>query len=254
MPTSLNGTVADLAVGRVVHVEGTVVNGILNAKSVEFDDGESDGGGGTSNPPDGAQADAVDGAISAFVSAASFVVHGIAIDASAATFVNGAIGDLANGRIVKVFGTRTGTALTAAKVVFDTGDGSDGGDTEIDDVDGGIVAFTSVASFVVDGVTVDASAATFVNGAATDLAVGKVVKVLGTRTGSSMKATRVTFVGGSEGDVGGEDLRRGITRAAAERARGRRSRLPAATTATAAPGLAADRPRVPSSAKASWDR
>ena len=40
------GTAADLAVGRVVHVEGHVVNGAINAKSVEFDDDESDDDGG----------------------------------------------------------------------------------------------------------------------------------------------------------------------------------------------------------------
>jgi len=197
-----NGTTADLAVGRVVHVEGTVVNGILNAKSVEFDDDESDDGGDTGNPAGGAEQDDVDGTVSAFVSAASFVVHGITIDASAATFGNGAVTDLANGRVVKVIGLRNGTTMTASKVTFDTGDGGDGGDTEIDDVDGGISAFTSVASFVVDGIAIDASAATFANGAASDLAVGKVVRVVGTRAGSSMKATKVTFVSGSGGDDG----------------------------------------------------
>jgi hypothetical protein len=197
-----NGTVADLAIGRVVHVEGTVVNGILNAKSVEFDDGGSEDGGGTANPPAGGKVDEVDGPISAFVSAASFVVHGVTIDASAATFVNGAVTDLANGRIVKVFGARSGTAMAATKVVFDTGGG---GEPEMDDVDGAITAFTSVASFIVDGITVDASAATFANGAAADLAAGRVVRVLGVRTGSSMHATKVSFVSGSGDDSGDDD-------------------------------------------------
>ena len=186
-----NGTAADLAVGRVVHVEGTRGQrhpqreiGRIRRRRVgrRRQHGES---------PAGGEVDDVDGAISAFVSAANFVVHGITIDASAATFVNGAITDLANGKIVNVFGVRSGMTMTATKVVFDIGDG---GEPEIDDVDGAITAFTSVASFVVDGITVDASAATFANGAAGDLAVGKVVKVVGTRTGSSMQATTVTFV------------------------------------------------------------
>jgi hypothetical protein len=190
-----NGTAADLAVGRVVHVEGTVVNGILNAKSVEFDDDGPEDGGGTGSPPGGgAETDDVDGAISAFASAASFVVHGVTIDASGAAFVNGAATDLANGKIVKVIGARTGTAMKATKVTFETGD------TEMDDVDGAITAFTSVASFVVDGIAIDASAATFVNGTAADLAVGKAVKVFGTRTGAAMTATKVIFLSGSGGD------------------------------------------------------
>jgi hypothetical protein len=183
----------------VVHVEGTVVNGVLNAKSVEFDDGESDAGGGASNPPAGTEADDVDGAISAFISAASFVVHGVTIDASAATFVNGVVTDLANGKVVKVIGARTGLAMKATTVTFETGDT---GDTELEDVDGTITAFTSAANFVVGGITVDASAATFVNGVAADLAIGKSVKILGTLTGTAMQATQVTFITGSGSDDG----------------------------------------------------
>ena len=194
-----NGTAADLAVGRVVHVEGTVVNGILNAKSVEFDDGESGDGGGTSNPPAGTELDDVDGAISAFISAASFVVHGITIDASAATFVNGAATDLADGKVVKMIGARTGLAMKATTVTFETGDT---GDTELEDVDGAITAFTSTANFTVDGISVDASTATFVNGVAADLAIGKSVKILGTLTGTAMQATQVTFISGSGSDDG----------------------------------------------------
>jgi hypothetical protein len=188
------GTVADIAVGRVVHVEGVVVNGILNAKSVEFDDGEAGDVGGTPNPTDN-EMDDVDGPISAFTSVANFVVDGITVDATGATFVNGAATDLAVGKVVRVLGVRTGTTITAAMVIFVTG--------EVEDVDGAITAFTSQASFVVDGITIDATGATFVNGAATDLAVGKVVKVLGTLTGMTMKATTVTFItDGSPGDDG----------------------------------------------------
>ncbi len=121
-----NGTAADLAVGRVVHVEGKVVDGVLNAKSVEFDDADSEDGGGT-----GTELDDIDGAIAAFASAASFVVHGVTVDASAATFQNGTPADLANGKVVKVWGKRTGSAMKATKVRFGTG-----GDGASDDHDG----------------------------------------------------------------------------------------------------------------------
>ena len=136
------GTAANIAVGRVVHVEGNMVNGIVNAKSVAFDDGESNGGDGTEHPAGAEMAD-VDGTISAFASAASFVVDGITIDASAATFSNGAAADLANGKFVKVTGTRTGTTMKAATVRFSTGgssgdgDGDEGGGTPDGDADEG---------------------------------------------------------------------------------------------------------------------
>ena len=103
---------------------------------------------------------------------------------------------------MKVVGLRSGTAMKATKVAFDTGDGSD---TELDDVDGAITAFTSIANFVVHGIIVDASAAAFANGAASDPAVGKHVKVLGTRTGSLLLATKVTFLTGSASDDDADD-------------------------------------------------
>ena len=123
-----NGTATDLAVGRVVHVEGTIVNGVLNAKSVEFDDHDSEDGGGAGTDTG---LDDVDGAISAFASAGSFVVQGVTVDATDATFLNGISGDLANGKVIKVWGKRTGNAMKATKVRFGTG-----GDGASDD-DGG---------------------------------------------------------------------------------------------------------------------
>jgi hypothetical protein len=119
------GTAADLAVGRVVHVEGHVVNGAINAKSIEFDDDESDDG--RAGPGTGPAIEDVDGAISAFTSIASFVVHGVTVDASAATFVNGVATDLAVGNVVKVLGTLTGMTMKATKVTVITGSGGDDG-------------------------------------------------------------------------------------------------------------------------------
>ena len=158
------GTAANLAVGRIVHVEGTVVNGVVNAKSVEFDDERvrrrRQRGLRAQVLGAGTGIEDLDGAITAFTSVANFVVDGVTIDASAATFVNGVATDLAVGKKVKALGTRTSMTMTATQVIFDTG--TDGGETK--DVDGAITAFTSVASFVVDGITIDASAAAFANG------------------------------------------------------------------------------------------
>jgi hypothetical protein len=56
--------------------------------------------------------------------------------------------------------------------------------------------FESAAKFMVGPVKVDASAASFVNGAAADLKAGALVEVTGTsdRSTSALKATQVRFL------------------------------------------------------------
>ncbi len=68
----------------------------------------------------GVSADAeVEGQISGFASPSNFVVAGRTVDASAATFSQGTIADLANGRKVEIHGKLVGTVLKAATVAFD---------------------------------------------------------------------------------------------------------------------------------------
>ena len=154
--TFSGGTASNLVVGRVVHVIGTVVNGILIAQSVEFDDSESEGGGaGSGGEDDGTGA-----------------------------------------------GTGTGTGTGGSGSGSGTGTGS-GGTTYMGSVSGTISTFTSTASFVVNGMTIDASTATIVNGATTDLLVGAYVYVVGPCNGKSMKAAKIRIGGG--GGTGGSD-------------------------------------------------
>lgn len=147
--TFSGGTAANLSVGRVVHVNGTVVNGILIAQSVEFDDSESEGSGAET-------------------------------------------GSISDGGGSGGSGAGTGT-----------GSGGTGSGTYPGSVSGTISAFTSTASFVVSGMTIDASTATIVNGAATDLSVGTYVYVVGPCNGKSMKAAKIKIGGGGGG--GGSD-------------------------------------------------
>lgn len=105
--TVRNGTVADLANGRKVEANGTVVSGVLQATAVELKD---------ATELEGASAS---GKITEFVSAANFKVAGRVIDATAAVFEHGTAADLANGRQVEVAGKLVGGVLRAMKVEFE---------------------------------------------------------------------------------------------------------------------------------------
>jgi hypothetical protein len=136
---------------------------------------------------DGAGHD-VGGRIMAFVSVADFTVSGIKVDGSSATFVGGAAADLALGVGVAVEGTMTAGVLKATKVrVLKTPD-----DVKAS-LAGTVTDFVTNASFKVRGTTVDASAATYTDGSASDLGNGASVKVVGKIQGDLLKADTVEF-------------------------------------------------------------
>jgi cytochrome c-type biogenesis protein CcmE len=135
---------------------------------------------------DGAPA-AVEGRVMSFKSAADFMVAGTPVDASNATYENGTAADLAEGKRVIVFGNMKDGKLLATKVRF------------FRDIDGEIrligfiTDYVSQSSFKVRGVAVDASAATFEDGTASDLANGRLVELKGSTQGNIVKATEVEF-------------------------------------------------------------
>jgi len=143
-----------------------------------------------SAPPDTEAAAKAEGAITDFVSVASFKVVGRKVNAGSARFENGVAGDLRDGRRVEVEGVLAGDVLMATKVAFVADDptmplsGS---------VEGTINDFVSQAKFKVDGQPVDATQARFENGAATDLANGRRVGVVGAVTGGVFVASTVEF-------------------------------------------------------------
>jgi hypothetical protein len=136
---------------------------------------------------DGAGHD-VGGRIMAFVSVADFTVSGIKVDGSSATFVGGVAADLAPGVSVAVEGTMTAGVLKATKVrVLKTSD-----DVKAS-LSGTVTDFVTNASFKVRGTVVDASAATYTGGTASDLGNGASVKVAGKIQGDLLKADTVEF-------------------------------------------------------------
>ena len=137
----------------------------------------------------------LEGIISNFVSVSNFQVNSQKVDASQANFKNGTSADLANGKRVEVKGRIANGVLIASKVEFD-----DDRIAHQSELKGLITDFVSVTSFKVRGQLVDASAASFHNGTAADLANGRKVEVYGPIVGNVLKATRVEFSESSDQD------------------------------------------------------
>ena len=132
---------------------------------------------------------AVEGRIQQFNGAADFLVSGTAVDASNATFENGVIADLAEGKRVIVRGTLANGKVIAKKVRFFLPDQ----DGEIRLI--GLVSdYLTNASFKVRGVAVDASSAQFINGDAAELSNSRLVQIKGQAVGSLVTATSVQFL------------------------------------------------------------
>jgi hypothetical protein len=102
-----NGSAADLANAVRVHVTASLVGGQWVASKIEI-------------RRRSATVVEARGAISGYVSSATFTVASQVIDASGSgvKFEDGAAADLANGRIVEVSGTLSGTTLIASQVEF----------------------------------------------------------------------------------------------------------------------------------------
>ena len=169
------GTAANLANGRRVEAEGAITGGILNATKLTF-----------KNADDSSRVNA-DGLISDFVSPASFKVNGVSVTTNSQTlYVNGTQANLANGVRVEVTGTLSAGNLTATQIKFKIEEAQ--GES---DVEGYISNFVSISNFRVSGQIVDASAATFEHGSASDLANGVKIEARGKVSNGVLKATRI---------------------------------------------------------------
>ena len=131
----------------------------------------------------------VDGRIGAFTSITQFVVNGIPVDASAATFPNGSTGIVLGAR-VEVEGSIRNGVLLAQKVKLKSDE--DAADFELS----GTISAPDPGSmtFVVRGVTVVYSSATrFDNSTAADIVAGRKVEVRGalSSTGTRLAAASI---------------------------------------------------------------
>jgi cytochrome c-type biogenesis protein CcmE len=180
----VGGTVASLMNGTRIEVEGIVRQGTIIASKIDVKS--------VASQPAPQQVATVEGAISDFVSVASFRVRDQTIDASAARFEGGARSDLANGRQVRVSGPLRGDVVQADVVTFLASSEPEGSPLT---VSGAITDFTSAASFRVNGQAVFTGSGTvFVGGGTADLANGRMVSVDGNVTAGVLVATRVTIL------------------------------------------------------------
>lgn len=104
------GTLAQVANGVRLSVEGTVVNGVLRATEVEFEDAPS---------VIAERRFEINGLVTSFSSLSSFVVRDVRIDASSAKISGGLANALKNGVKVKVRGDLQGGRLKATELIFD---------------------------------------------------------------------------------------------------------------------------------------
>ena len=185
------GAATALANGRNVQVTGMLDGNVLRASTVTF----------VAPVVDDGTRFAVDGAIEAFASPASFRVNGQPVSASASTvFAGGGVTDLANGRRVNVDGLLRGGTLEAWTITFQP----------IEVVStvrlAGVVSdFVSPASFRVNNQAIATDSLTlFQGGSAASLANGKLVEVEGRLAAALVTATRVRFPEPSESGGGAE--------------------------------------------------
>jgi Domain of unknown function (DUF5666) len=134
------------------------------------------------------------GFISTFTSPSQFVVAGVTVNASNAIFVRGTAALLATGSRVEIKGTFSNNILNARLIKFEEGQNT--GDFELH---GAVSNFTTLSSFTVRGITVDASGpgVLFERGIAANVANGRQLEVEGSLqsgpTGSILKASKVKF-------------------------------------------------------------
>jgi Domain of unknown function (DUF5666) len=104
--TTFNSAISNLKTGTRVEVEGTLVNGELVARKVEFHDAE-----------DNVKA-SVRGEVSDYVSASNFRLNGQKVNAANAVFENGKITTIANGVQMEAKGKVVDGVLVADSVKF----------------------------------------------------------------------------------------------------------------------------------------
>ncbi|MCB1914241.1 MAG: hypothetical protein KDG52_00770 [Rhodocyclaceae bacterium] len=143
----------------------------------------------------------IEGVVTDFTSISEFVISGITVDASDATFLRGSASDVRVGTRLEVEGPFGDGVLTALKAKFEDGSGID----EFE-LHGTVGNFVSLADFQVRGVNIDASGnVLFERGTADDVANGRLVEVEGSvesgADGSVLVASKLKFedVSGSGG-------------------------------------------------------
>jgi Domain of unknown function (DUF5666) len=139
----------------------------------------------------GARDGNIGGVVSEFTSVSNFTVHGVKVDATVAVFKNGVAADLTQGAAVRIKGALKDQVFIANEIEFKKKSGAESGEIKVIGV---VTDFVSVSNFKLRGQQIDASAANFSNGKATDLANGSILELNGKIVGGNVVANAVEFV------------------------------------------------------------
>jgi Domain of unknown function (DUF5666) len=179
-----NGTVNDLAQGRRVRVYGAYANSKLNATRIKFVKNQGDA------------LVELTGAITDFVSASSFKLRGVPVNASGTSivFVNGTAADLVLGANVKIQGVVDSNQVKPSTITFVTvpGRGLGGPSLVINELEGGVYEFDAAAgTFKINGTVVKIGDTTRFEGVRENLRNGVKVEVYGTLVNGQLIASKV---------------------------------------------------------------
>lgn len=140
------------------------------------------------------------GTVANFVSASSFTVRGVVLDASAATFSGGAAAQLANGVYVEVHGTVVNNVVQASSVAIQAISPLQAPAGAVIDVSGTLTAYDaasgSYSMTLASGATLQGklgSSMFYNNGTAANLAVGQMVTVNGMLAGGMLSTAVLNF-------------------------------------------------------------
>ncbi len=153
------------------------------------------GGGGSGDTAD-STTPTYKGTVTAFSGPTSFSVDGIPVDASGS---NATPEGIRKGTRVEIQGDMVDGHLVARRVELDDDNPSDDHNTDPNELEGRVTAYTSPTSFSVDGIPVDASATP------TTLSPGMRVEVHGTMSNGVMVADRLKIEDQSATDDHADD-------------------------------------------------
>lgn len=176
---------ATIAAGQFIEVKGNWDGSVLQATQVELEGYRESQIGGRNE---------LYGAVSS-LTGSTVVVDGVTVDLSNAVFAHGTLAQVAVGSYVEIKGNLVGNTLQATKVELKTTSTAEGVSYE---QSGQISSFASAASFVLNGLTVDASRASFEHGSAASLANGVNVEIKGAQDKTGVfVATKVDIKSGN---------------------------------------------------------
>ena len=153
-------------------------------------------GGGSDNESATTSGKSYKGTVTSYDSPQSFSVDDIPVDASGA---NALPQGMTEGTRVEIQGEMVNGRLQARRVEFDDNDDTDDGNTDPNELDGRVTAYSGPTRFSVDGIAVDASAVP------TTLAIGMRVEVYGAMSNGTMVASRVKVENQSGSDDNADD-------------------------------------------------